>query len=661
MSGQVLDALLQWRSGAIAADQLQIGVIKDAHLTQIARSNRRTSTEIESMLPRTAKPMAGHIANVIAGLDNNSSDSAAPSSAPTTEPVTAAPVVPQTPVIANLLELSSDDFCEFDYSIDVDNGIKLAAKKSQGGYRFEWEPHPVGSGQVVIYRVVSNEENRAYKPEAGELLGATTDVSLTDLRPPSSAVRFVQVWCHVGRTIADAASEQPTLIGTAQIISPVVDLAISEDEGTVIGRWDTWPGVKVVRVMRMALAGGPGTGGQVRLHPDDDNLGGFVDSTAERGQRYLYRAICEVPVDGGTELSPPVEEVVQVSVILSPVLDLSVETYGDAEEPRFDLRWSSPPVGKVVIYRTESGPKPGIEESVLAEGALEASGGLPTDARLIHPIKGAQTGNCVMAEVSWPRGWTRAYFTPVTTLDNSVQVGKTVSATRPLGAVRHLRLVERCAEQLLTFAWPEGAAAIEVYVSTRDMDSESALAQPAGHEISRNRYERDGGLHFPTQLPAIGCSVHVVPVSYTAGAKVLGAPTVVDYPGLLRVQYDIVGPNSGSTVDITLAPERDTHGSPPFMLVYNANRLPLSSMDGTAVDVWAAGADGNGRSKQFQPNQLSRADRGATWSADVRGLYGYIRLFADLHPSHRSTFALIDPAVEKLWVDGRGASAGQAG
>ncbi len=28
MSGQVLEALLQWRTGAIAEDQLQIGVIK---------------------------------------------------------------------------------------------------------------------------------------------------------------------------------------------------------------------------------------------------------------------------------------------------------------------------------------------------------------------------------------------------------------------------------------------------------------------------------------------------------------------------------------------------------------------------------------------------------------------------------------------------------
>ncbi|MCW2086736.1 hypothetical protein ACFVWF_24195 [Rhodococcus qingshengii] len=660
MSGQVLEALLQWRTGAIAEDQLQIGVIKDAHLTQIARSNRRTTSEIESMLPRTAKPMAGHIANVIAGVQESGSDRDAANPAQVSQPAEAVSA-PASPIIGNTLDLTSDDFCEFDYSTDGTSDAKLQAKRSRGGYRIAWEPFQVAGDQVVVYRVVSSEEHAAYKPEVGELLGSTTETSLTDLRPPSSAVRFVQVWCHVGRTVADAASEQPTLLGTAQIISPVVDLAISEDEGTIIGRWDTWPGVTVVRVMRTSLSGALGSAGQVRLHPDDDNLGGFVDSTAERGQRYLYRAICEVPVGSGTELSPPVEEVVQVSVILSPVLDLSVDTYGDADEPRFDLQWSSPPVGKVVIYRTETGPKPGVEESVLAEGALEASGGLPSDARLIHPIKGAQTGNCVMAEVSWPRGWTRAYFTPVTTLDNAVQVGKTVTATRPLGAVRHLRLVERCAEQLLTFAWPEGAAAIEVHVSSRGMDSASALAQPAGHEISRSRYERDGGLHFPSQLPANGCSVHVVPVSYTAGNKVLGAPSVVDYPGLLRVQYDIIARSAGLVLDIALAPERDTHGSPPFILVYNANRLPLSSMDGTAVDVWAAGTDGGGRAKQFQPVQLNRADRGVTWSADVRGLYGYVRLFADLLPTHRSTFALIDPAVEKLWVDGREIAGGQTG
>ncbi|WP_430331814.1 hypothetical protein [Rhodococcus sp. ACT016] len=649
MTQDAFAALRALRQQFIDAGILEAGVLKDAHLHQIIRADRSAAADIERMLPRKARDLAGDVATVLATHPSAGGDADA---APTTRDTTAA-ARPDT-AADDLLDLGSDDFCEYEHrESDVVPGPLTITRQPGGGHRIEWEPVTDSAGPTVIYRVVANEQHRAYKPEAGRLVGVTSGQRVVDTAPPASAVRYVQVWCHAGTDLRDAAERQPVLIAEGQILSPVVDVLVQEDEGTVIGQWAAWPGTARVRVLRIPLDGltPPDTAdNRHRILATEANLGGFVDPDAERGRRYHYRAVGEIEVDGRTLLSPPAEAEVTVSVVLESVTDLSVQTHGAGTETRFDLAWTSPMAGTVRMYRTETAPKAGLGHEALAEAALEVSGGLPAAARLVHPVVPGDAGVRQMTNVSWPRDWVRAYFTPVTVLDEKVQVGTTVAATRPLPAVHDVRIIERNTEQVLTFPWPAGAASVSVHLSQRDVPADHVVEQRPEAEISRSLYDRDGGLHLPKPLPAHGCSVHVVPVAYTAGERIVGVPTTVDYPGLVRIWYDVTAQSDGSAVAIRLAAELETDSAPPFMLVHNATRLPLSKRDGHPLEVRASHVPQESAARSFHPQRLGGVG-GESWVADVSNLTGYIRVFADVDPDKGKLIALIDPPIDRIRLD----------
>ncbi|EGD25335.1 hypothetical protein [Prescottella equi] len=648
MNQDAFAALRELRQRQIDAGLLEVGVLKDAHLHQIIRADRRAAADIERMLPRTAKSLAADIAAVMV---THASVAAESDAVPTTP---AAATAARTDSVSDeLLELGADDFCEFEHDAsDLVPGPLAITRQPGGGHRIEWEPGMAPAGPTVLYRVVANEGHRAYKPEAGRLVGVTQGLRVVDTAPPASAVRYVQVWCHAGTDIRDAAQRQPVLIAEGQILSPVVDVLVQEDDGTVIGQWSAWPGTSRVRVLRIPLDGLATADADTRhrILATEPNIGGFVDTAAERGRRYLYRAIGEVEVDGRTLLSPPAEAEVAVSVVLEAVTDLAVHTHGAGADTRFDLEWTAPTAGTVRMYRTEAAPKPGLGYEALAEAALEVSGGLPASARLVHPVVPGADGVRRMTNVSWPRGWVRAYFTPVTVLDDKVQVGTTVAATRPLPAVCDVRIIERNSEQVLTFPWPAGAALVSVHLSQREVPAHQVVDQRPEAEISRSLYERDGGLHLPKPLPAHGCSVHVVPVAYTAGERIVGVPTTVDYPGLLRIWYDVTAQAGGTAVAIRLASEVETNTAPPFMLVHNESRLPLSKRDGHPLEVRSSHVPQESAARSFHPQRLGGVND-ESWIADVSNLTGYIRVFADVDPEKGKLIALLDPRIDRIRLD----------
>lgn len=659
MAQDAFAALHELRQHEIDAAHLQVGILKDTHLHQIIRSNRRTAAEIEPMLPRKAKALAADIAELLGSHEPESVDTATAAGPQQTQstpaPATARRPVPPAPapVSGELVDMRSEDFCEYAHG-DADRlpSTLTITPEPGGGHLIEWEPAQVRPGQRVLYRVVANEEHRAYKPEAGHLTAVTRSPRVIDATPPASAVRFLQVWCHIGADDHDAAQRQPVLIAEGQILSPVVDFLVQEDEGTVIGQWSAWPGTSRVRVLRIPLDGSVRveTDARHRILATEANIGGFVDGEAERGRRYLYRAIGEVEVDGRTLLSSAAQAEVAVSVVLEPVANLAVHTHGAGDDARFDLEWTAPAAGTVVMYRTEVGPRPGLGQEPLPDSALEVSGGLPLSARLVHPVIPGEDSTCRMTNVSWPRGWVRAYFTPVTVLDGKVQVGSTVTATRPLPALRDVRIVERCAEQVLTFPWPTGAASVSVYLSQREVTAEQVLGQRPEAEISRSVYDRDGGLHLAKPLPPHGCSVHVVPVAYTAGERIVGVPATVDYPGLLRIWYDVTAQPGGTTVAVRLAAEVETNTAPPFVLVHNPARLPLSARDGHPLEVRVSHDRQAPGARSFHPQRLGGVND-QMWFADIANLTGYLRVFADVRPEQGKLIALMDPPMDRIRLD----------
>jgi hypothetical protein len=261
----------------------------------------------------------------------------------------------------------------------------------------------------------------------------------------------------------------------------------------------------------------------------------------------------------------------------------------------------------------------------------------------------------VMSGVSWPGSWSRAYFTPVTVLGGRALLGKILSSVRT-GVIGDVDLAEYGHKQVLTFDWPAGAAAVVVHLAPKGYDPRNGLSGKS-FEISLEEYEKYGGMQFSKQeLPATGCSLHLAPVAFSAGHRVVGAVRSIEYAGIVRLQYAVwIGrdPDGWPThATIALRSQYDLPGSPAFVLVNNPQRIPLSMHDGQPVD--AAPVDEQGHtigemSKELRWSALTTHGGGELWAANLRGLGGWIRLFVNTpSPARLRTIALLDPPVENL-------------
>jgi hypothetical protein len=143
-----------------------------------------------------------------------------------------------------------------------------------------------------------------------------------------------------------------------------------------------------VHIYRIPASDAAGNELQYRVFTGSDNLHGFVDPDAEPGGRYIYRTRCEVVVDGAVRLSEAIQAEVRVSAVLAGVDDLSLIPQ-DPDGTVWDLAWSAPKAGQVLIFRTQDGPSAGADTAELPEAALEQAG-LRPDTRLAHPMSDSQ-------------------------------------------------------------------------------------------------------------------------------------------------------------------------------------------------------------------------------------------------------------------------------
>ena len=632
-----LRALLAWRQELVASGVVSPSILKEAHVRMVHRSGCTDVEQIRLMLPGVVAEHADEIARVLAAMNNSSAQPLCPAEA----------------------EISPDAFAPFDFGEQIGTPEPVRLRRGDGdALALCW---PAYHAPCVVYRVVSAEEHPPYSPDRAHLVDVTTETSASDGRDSTSAVRHYQVWVNAGDSRAEALAAQPVLHATGVLVATVCDMAVQDDSGRVIGRWTVFPGVRAVHVERVPVEESHCGGPQYRILAGSDNLAGFVDPVAERGRRYLYRARCEAVVDGLARLSGTAQAEVEVSAVLAPVTDLAL-TMHHTHPATFDLGWTPPPSGRVVIFRTPDAPRGDAASADLEEAALDQAG-LDPVLRLNYPVgerpdpEGGRP-QAVMADVPWPADWSRAYFTPVTLLGGRARVGRTTTAVRT-ARIRDVQLTEYCSKQVLMFTWPEGAAAVAVYVTAIGYDPGAGLSGRS-YDITAEDYARYGGMQFTGQLPVGGCSLHLAPVAFSGGRRVLGEITSVTYDGLLRIWYAVHlirdSDNRPRTAALKAKAEFDVTGSPPFVLVHNPDRIPLSVDDGQAVDV----APLNVRDEMVGPTSkevrfasLSTDAEGEVWAGDVRGRTGWIRLFANLgDPSRLRRLALLDPPVSDLRLTG---------
>lgn len=672
-----LAALLAWREQLIDSGAVSARSFKEAHLRLVLRSGRTDVEQIRAMLPGSVSEHADDMARVLSGLppapagegrDDVSSGRHRSAGAELPEPAaddpgadtaallraTPAPVEP--PVVRT--PDAGDEFASYTgaESAVAIQSVTLHRRRDTGALEVRW-PALDTAAPVVLYRLVSGEDSPPSSPDSAELVTVTAATSGLDERAPVAAVRHFQVWANVGDSHAAAVAAQPVLHAAGVLISRLGDFTLREDSGRVIGQYRVPPGVSAVYVYRVPAHEAHRDGPQYRILAGQDNLNGFVDVDVERGRRYVYRARCAAPVDGVLRLSEPATGEVAVSAVLAPVTDLTI-TGSSADGTVLDLAWTTPPGGRVAIYRSQTGPTAGAEAAELPEDALDQVG-LPLELRLAQPISDDRGDDghirSVMPAVAWPDRWSRAYFTPVTVIDGMAMLGKTFSTVRT-GVIRDIELAEYCNKQVLTFDWPDGAAAVVVHVAPKGYDPRDGLGGGQSFEITLEEYEKYGGLQLAGQLPVHGCSLHLAPVAFTGGRRVSGAVASVEYQGLLRLQYAVrIGRDPEGrpyTATIAVRSEYDLPGSPAFVLVNNPHRIPLSAHDGDLVDV--APLDERGQlaappAKELRWSQLTTTGGSELWAANVRNRQGWIRLFVNTpSPASLRLIALLDPAVDSL-------------
>jgi hypothetical protein len=655
-----LPALMAWRQHLIEAGAVSRTSFKEAHLRLVLRSGRTDVAQIRAMLPPSVAEHAEDMARLLAELEIPRRG--AESGRHRVDVVTAE--LPGTDAGTEQISYRAVDFAAYGLVEQRGDVHPIALRRRRdndqpGVLELTWPPYPPAgdsSDAVVIYRLVSEEDDPPYSPDRAHLVAATTATAAHDERPPRGAVRLYQVWVNSGSTRGQALAAQPVKHAEAALVSPVRDFTIREDSGQVIGRWSVPSAVSEVFVYRIPAQEAGREGLEHRILRGSDTRRGFIDTDAVRGNRYIYRVRCAVTVGGALRLSEATEATVEVSAVLVPVHDLSLGSHSP-DGSLFELTWTPPPSGRVVVYRSQTGPNAVSETVELPEATLEQIG-LDPDQRLTQPVSHRDDNGrprAVMSGVSWPDSWSRAYFTPVTLLAGRALLGTTVSSVRT-GVIRDVNLAEYCNKQVLTFDWPSGAAAVIVHLAPKGYDPRNGLTGKS-FDISLEEYEKYGGMQLSEQeLPATGCSLHLAPVAFSAGRRTVGAVRSVEYAGLLRLQYAVrIGRDADGRptyATIALRSQYELPGSPAFVLINNPQRIPLSMHDGQAVD--AAPVNEHGQvigeaSKELRWSALTTHGVGEMWVANVRGLHGWIRLFVNTPSAARlRTIALLDPPVEHL-------------
>lgn len=648
-----LPALLQWRQQLIASGAVSASTFKEAHVRLVLRSGGRDVEQIRAMLPGSVAEHAEDMARVLDELTTDAGEPARPA-----DGSAAHDVMEPSGEDATLRPEAFAPYVLGEQTSEPETVVlHPVPDQGSGGQAVEisWPPYQPGDAPLVVYRVVSAEQHKPYSPDRAQLVGVTTTTSMRDTQPPASTVRRYQVWVNTGRSLPEALAAQPVLHAEGTRPSPVQNLLIAEDSGRVVGQWTVFPGASAVHIYRIPVGDAAGYELQYRILTGSDNLRGFVDPDAEAGRRYIYRTRCEVVVDGVVRLSEATQAEVRVSAVLAPVDDLSLIPQ-DPDSTVWDLAWNAPKAGQVLIFRTKEGPSAGAETTELPETALEQAG-LQPDTRVTHPVSDSLDPDgrrrSVITGVPWPSGWSRAYFTPVTVLDGRARLGKTISTVRA-AAITDAQLSEYCTKQVLTFAWPEGAAAVSIHLAPKGHDPRMGLSGRF-FEIAFEDYHKFGGRQFVNELPSGGCSLHLAPVAFSAGRRISGPITTIEYAGLLRLWYSvhIDRDRAGHPLRaaLTIRAERDVIGSPPFVLIHNTDRIPLSINDGEPVDVAPLNERGElaeQPAKEFYWSALRADGPSEVWVANIQGRQGWIRLFASLEAHRLRQLALLDPPVRAL-------------
>ncbi|WP_146146207.1 hypothetical protein [Geodermatophilus tzadiensis] len=421
-------------------------------------------------------------------------------------------------------------------------------------------------GEAVVYLLVSSPTGIPSRPSAGHrvLVTPSPRASL-----PAGTGPYVSVFSYAADDDAALTSVQPVHHAAGRVVPEVAGLRVSVHPDAVVLSWTAPQGVSRVRVLRSrpdeALPPLFDAGLEIESTP------AFARDTAVLpGRRYEYRVLTQFAEGGTTHLSQGIEAEATIPATPQPVTDLTATVAGESAMARVELRWTTPALGTVVVYQTDDKPQHPATGRVISRGQLDA---LPIGDPVSEPVLADGPASMIPSIPFRQADGARRAYTPVTLVGDQAAVGP-AAVVDVLGQPRDVTVTERVGWQLLRFAWPVGAAFVEV-------ERGGIGAGPDGTpavRISQQDYDRLGGLRLE-QLPVEGCDLHLRGSVRSAGDWTFGPSAVVTYPGRWVLGYRIerVGRISRRR-QLLLYTERKW---PDFQvaLVTRQDRMPLHGMD----------------------------------------------------------------------------------
>ncbi len=654
--------LQSWRSAA-AVDQPELAAISDEDLRRLAFSEAATARDVKQFGLRTAtrslfSALATQLATVLSGSSAHEVDAGIEGSvlekAPEVSPVE--PETPESPSLNGRAEpRAAGEWAEpLGYFAPFDWSAVTAAPGSPPGILSRPDPHgvkltwqPLAGASKVLYRVVESTDTWAIvAPDTGVTIGATWSTEIVAPLAPRGATSYIAIWANEGPDEIAARGAQPRLVGKGEIVWPPRALSVSvTPAGEVVARFQAPPGADV-EVQRF-VAGEVVRYDQAKALRQGVSADGFLDRNAQAGVDLTY-AVYTVAVlsDGEKVVSEPNKATVRV-VPEPHSIALKVEPAASA--PRtYDISWVAPPFGTVDVFLTGQQPPTGLGDQTRTVEVVEMQGLVP-ERRLNYPVQRAGDEHRMMG-VTLDRSWVKGFFVAVHVVSSdAVRVGptqSTVNARPP----RNPWIVERVDTEIIMFEWPDDVRMIEVFqgpLSEQRLDPSQADVIAT---LTEDEYIERGGLRLKQPLPSNGCAIYLFGVVYDQGLPTRSAPVRVEYPGIIRLRYNVeparrdgavVGKNSPPEFYRVSLQTDEPMPPTPLCLVANAARLPLHPQDqepqGLPVMTWPDVSPTPGAPVVLC--ELPVSDRRL-----------FIRLFVNYPPALCGSVALLDPPVARLSV-----------
>ena len=563
---------------------------------------------------------------------------------PAPEPVKPQPVRQEQ---SKPLNLRAEDFAERDIwthpePLRVEGGEVMVRARGdeEGTLEVSWVA-PDSEAKVRIFRLLSRDSilhDNELEPNFGLLRTITAGRLWTDEADMDRAIRSYHVWLNEGDSESEALRAEPKLVGVGVYVQPVHDLHVTFEDGRIYGSYAEVDGTEGVEIFLL-----DNVHGRVQQFENENNLRGFQLTPKLTGRAYVFQARRKVGVymSGYSQ-----EQAVDVPAELTQITP-QISLDGD----RFTLSWDRPGAGEVRIYRS-------------AEPVADGAAGQLVDADNLGEY-GLQVGDwsnrleradATEFATDWKSDAYSMYITAVNVVENQAMIGATASWVR-CGEAHDVRIFERVDEQLITFSWPEHAAGVEFFTAdiyntdNLDLSDPEAIQNDPSVQhlgrISENQYRRRGGYKVNLQVPSL---LILMPYRAHQGKTVPGKPTVLNYPGLLKMRYEIVneappGAPAQLSVRIHANDRADTLGQ-SFVLLAQEGTLPIDpTREELQLNVWrraasfgAPSAERQYAEKIFDIREPFTRDRlsgqempGESFAIDMNQLYGrrniFLRLF----------------------------------